>query len=200
METAQVILFVLRNFRAIIKLVLWLLVFLILSVAMMAYGISIIFGNYDVTNPRNPVFAGGYSFPLGVPFRYTSLFGEDRGDNFHEGVDMAVPIGSPLYAVKDGVINYLSTEGNGGIAIGIMGDDGRWYYYAHLNEYAPGIKEGMMVSSGQVIGYSGNTGRSTGPHLHFGIKEGGRWIDPLPFLNQIEKLFAGRKKLMFKTF
>lgn len=189
METAQVIIFILRNFKTIVKIVFWILVFIIMAVAMMTYGMAMIFGSYDVADPANPVFAGGYCFPLSGSFRYTSFFGDDRGDHKHQGVDMAVPVGSPLYAVQNGEIDYKQIESIGGIAIGLKADDGNWYYYAHLSTYAPGIAKGTRVSGGQVIGYSGNTGRSTGPHLHFGIKQGGRWVDPLPFLKQIEKEF-----------
>ena len=187
METAQVIIFILRNFKTIVKIVFWILVFIIMAVTMMTYGMAMIFGSYDITNPGNPVFAGGYCFPLGVPFTYTSLWGDDRGDYIHHGVDMAVPVGSPLYAVQNGEIDYKQIESIGGIAIGLKADDGNWYYYAHLSTYAPGVAKGTRISGGQVIGYSGNTGVSTGPHLHFGIKQNGNWIDPLPFLKQIEK-------------
>ena len=184
-ETAQVIILILRNFKTVVKILFWILVFIIMTVAMMTYGIAMIFGSYDVTNPSNPVFAGGYCFPLGVPYSYTSFWGEERGDSIHHGVDMAVPDGTPLYAVQNGEIDYKQTESIGGIAIGLKANDGNWYYYAHLNGYAPGIKKGSKVTGGQVIAYSGNTGKSTGPHLHFGIKQNGRWINPLPFLEQI---------------
>lgn len=187
METAQVIIFILRNFKTIVKIVFWILVFIIMAVAMMTYGMAMIFGSYDITTPGNPVFAGGYCFPLGVPFTYTSFFGDDRGDHIHHGVDMAVPVGSPLYAVKDGMIDYKEIETIGGVAIGLKADDGNWYYYAHLSTYAPGIAKGTRVSGGQVIGYSGNTGQSTGPHLHFGIKNRGTWIDPYPLLKKIRE-------------
>jgi murein DD-endopeptidase MepM/ murein hydrolase activator NlpD len=97
----------------------------------------------------------------------------------HHGVDFAVPQGTPIYAPADGVIaaaapyggygNYIRIEHGGGIATA----------YGHLSRFVPRLKPGTRVSRGQVVGYTGNTGRSTGPHLHFEVLTDGKTVDPL---------------------
>jgi hypothetical protein len=179
------VLIIAKNLKRILKLVVLLIFITIVMLSVITQSLTNIFANYNLTDPGNPVFAGGYCFPIGVPFRYTSYFGEDRGDSSHHGVDLAIPIGSPLYSIKSGTISQMSISSIGGIEISIFGDDGRTYYYGHLNNYAPGIASGIRVTSGQIIGFSGNTGKSTGPHLHFGINTNNGWINPLPLLSSI---------------
>jgi len=102
----------------------------------------------------------------------------------HTGCDFAVPIGTPVLAVADGKIEHA----NWGKAYGnqvVQKVDGGWVIYAHLN--AVRCKPGQSVTKGQIIGESGNSGNSTGPHLHFEMRDNIRWsagkpIDPKEIL------------------
>lgn len=98
----------------------------------------------------------------------------------HNGIDIAVPIGTPVRSVSHGIAS-VGYDALLGIHIRVR-DASFEYLYAHLN--AALVKDGDVVTPGQVLGLSGNTGRSTGPHLHFGIKDltKGVWRDPLTIL------------------
>jgi hypothetical protein len=97
----------------------------------------------------------------------------------HEGVDFAVPQGTPVYAASDGVITGAKPNGGYGNWIQIDHGDGVATTYSHLSRFAPRIKPGTKVARGELVAFSGNTGRSTGPHLHFEIRSSGKPIDPL---------------------
>ncbi len=97
----------------------------------------------------------------------------------HLGVDYAAPIGTPIRAVGDGVVNFADWSGGGGRVIKLRHNSTYLTAYKHLSGFAKGIRPGAKVQQGQVIGYVGNTGLSTGPHLHFEFYQSGRYIDPL---------------------
>jgi murein DD-endopeptidase MepM/ murein hydrolase activator NlpD len=97
----------------------------------------------------------------------------------HEGVDLAVPIGTPVYAASDGMIEKVGPYAGYGNYVRIEHGDGLATAYGHLSRFAPGIKPGMHVAQGQLVAFSGNTGRSTGPHLHFEVLTDGQPVDPL---------------------
>ncbi len=97
----------------------------------------------------------------------------------HEGVDWAAPVGTPVRAAFAGKISYAADKGTFGNFVQIEHQNGRATGYAHLNGFASGIKPSATVQAGDVIGYVGTTGRSTGPHLHFELYAGGKSIDPL---------------------
>lgn len=97
----------------------------------------------------------------------------------HLGVDFAAPVGTPVRAVGDGVIAEAGVRGGAGKMIRIRHNSEYATAYKHLSGFAKGIHSGSRVQQGQIIGYSGNTGLSTGPHLHFEFFQGGRYIDPL---------------------
>jgi murein DD-endopeptidase MepM/ murein hydrolase activator NlpD len=100
------------------------------------------------------------------------------GGRVHNAIDIMAPAGAPVVAAADGTIRRLRTGGLGGITIYQVGADGvTLYYYAHLQRYAAGIRDGLPVQRGQVIAYVGDTGNA-GPgnyHLHFSV---GRLTDP----------------------
>lgn len=96
----------------------------------------------------------------------------------HNGVDYAAPTGTPVRAMADGKVIFAGRKGPNGNLIRIDHGGGLVSAYAHLHRIGPGIERGVHVRQKQVIGQVGSTGRSTGPHLHFGVKQGGRWIDP----------------------
>ena len=97
----------------------------------------------------------------------------------HEGVDLAVPIGTPVYAATDGTIEKVGPYAGYGNYVRIEHGEGLATAYGHLSRFAPGIKPGVHVAQGQLVAFSGNTGRSTGPHLHFEVLTDGRPVDPL---------------------
>jgi murein DD-endopeptidase MepM/ murein hydrolase activator NlpD len=97
----------------------------------------------------------------------------------HEGVDLAVPIGTPVYAASDGFIGKVGPYAGYGNYVRIEHGPGLATAYGHLSRFAPGIKEGVRVAQGQLVAFSGNTGRSTGPHLHFEVLTDGKPVDPL---------------------
>jgi murein DD-endopeptidase MepM/ murein hydrolase activator NlpD len=98
-------------------------------------------------------------------------FLESRGQYArHLAIDIGAPRGTPILATTEGEIVRLTRERRGGITIYQKDDKGRYlFYYCHLSRYAQGLRVGRQVSKGEVIGYVGSTGRTTGPHLHFSI-------------------------------
>lgn len=97
----------------------------------------------------------------------------------HTGIDYAAPSGTPVRSVADGVVTFRAYKGAGGNTIKIKHPGNLTSGYLHLKGYAKGLKVGSRVSQGQVIGYVGSTGRSTGPHLDFRLWKGSQPINPL---------------------
>lgn len=106
------------------------------------------------------------------------------GGRTHKGVDMIGSSGRPLYAMAPGTVR-LSTHSLGGKQIYLYGDDGITYYYAHLSGYVQGVNSGSRVVRGQHIGFNGNTGNSSTPHLHLGMIVGGTYVNPYPTVRQV---------------
>ncbi|QUJ78106.1 M23 family metallopeptidase [Sulfitobacter albidus] len=126
----------------------------------------------------------GAGFLMPVAGTKTSSFGPrhhpilNRTIN-HNGVDWAAPTGTPIHAVAAGRISRADRSPSYGNIIYIDHPGGAQSRYAHQHEFAPGIKRGATVSAGQLIGFVGTTGRSTGPHLHFELHLNGKPVDPL---------------------
>jgi murein DD-endopeptidase MepM/ murein hydrolase activator NlpD len=97
----------------------------------------------------------------------------------HEGIDIAIPQGTPVYAASEGVVAGARPNGGYGNWVRIDHGDGVATVYGHLSRFAPRIKPGTRVARGELIAFSGNTGRSTGPHLHFEVLTDGKPVDPL---------------------
>ena len=97
----------------------------------------------------------------------------------HEGIDYAAPIGTPVSAVGDGTVIKSQYSGGYGNLIIVKHPNGYETYYGHLSKYGKGVKKGARVKQGQVIGYVGSTGLSTGPHLDFRIKKNGTFFNYL---------------------
>ncbi|KNZ70538.1 peptidase M23 [Thermincola ferriacetica] len=116
----------------------------------------------------------------------TSTFYEDREGKKHRALDIAVPIGTPIIASYNGVV-FKGDQGDGGLGkyVYIVHNNGLTTYYGHLSDWAP-IKDGTAVNTGTLIGWSGNTGRSTGPHLHFAIKSAQSFVDPALLLVDLQ--------------
>jgi len=123
---------------------------------------------------RTPIDGGRLSSGYGR--RKHPILGYTR---MHRGVDFAAPRGTPIYAAGNGTVTYAGRKGSYGKYIRIRHNSDYSTAYAHLNGYARGIRKGKRVNQGQIIGYVGSTGRSTGPHLHYEILKGGRQTNPL---------------------
>jgi murein DD-endopeptidase MepM/ murein hydrolase activator NlpD len=99
----------------------------------------------------------------------------------HEGVDMSAPQGTPIYAAKSGKVTRTSYQAGGaGYYVSINHGDGFTSVYMHMTHYI--VSPGQYVNAGQVIGYVGSTGGSTGPHLHFGIAYNGTYVNPMKYV------------------
>ena len=105
----------------------------------------------------------------------------------HRGTDFAAPTGTPIVASGSGIIEQVGWNGAYGKYIRIKHNSKYKTAYAHLNGYARGIKKGAKVRQGQIIGYVGSTGRSTGPHLHYEVLVNGKRMN-----SQRLKLPSGR--------
>jgi murein DD-endopeptidase MepM/ murein hydrolase activator NlpD len=97
----------------------------------------------------------------------------------HYGVDYGAPVGTPVQVTADGTVKFAGRKGGGGNMVTIRHTNGYETNYLHLSRYGKGIRKGTRVSQGQVIGYVGSTGLSTGPHLDYRVTLNGRWINPL---------------------
>ncbi len=101
----------------------------------------------------------------------------------HNGVDFAASTGTPVWAAADGVITWAGPKGPNGNLVSIRHASGYESHYAHLHRIQRGIRVGAEVQQRDPIGTVGTTGRSTGPHLHFGLKRHSRFVDPMAVLN-----------------
>ncbi|WP_038040429.1 peptidoglycan DD-metalloendopeptidase family protein [Thermus tengchongensis] len=132
------------------------------------------------------------SLPRGLPLRgyegITSFFGMRKnpfgpGYEFHDGLDFAAPYGAPVYATGSGVVARTGWMGAYGLAVLLDHAEGYQTLYGHLFRLA--VRPGQRVERGQVLGYVGSTGRSTGPHLHYGVYRYGAPVDPRPYLDPL---------------
>ena len=108
----------------------------------------------------------------------------DGGRRPHRGIDIFARKGTSVVAVADGIISYIGDQPKGGYCLWLTTESGASFYYAHLDRWAPGLYEGMEVSTGDLLGFVGNTGnaRTTPPHLHFGISQNDEMVNPYPVL------------------
>ncbi|HEY0883866.1 MAG TPA: M23 family metallopeptidase, partial [Ramlibacter sp.] len=129
-----------------------------------------------------------------APSALTDMFDEARGGRRHEAIDILAPTGTKVFAVDDGTVAKLFTSRPGGLTVYQFDPQGRLaYYYAHLDRYAKGLKEGMALRRGDLVGYVGTSGNAGNtPHLHFAVFRLGperRWwegdpINPYPALRR----------------
>jgi murein DD-endopeptidase MepM/ murein hydrolase activator NlpD len=136
---------------------------------------------YRIAAERAP-----FALPIRSGFRFTSGFGQ-RWGRMHEGTDFAGPIGTPVYATADGVVTEAGWSSGYGRLIKIQHDFGIETRYAHLN--AMRVSVGQRVSRGERIGDMGNSGRSTGPHLHYEVRVGGRAVNPMTYIRAGRDVF-----------
>ena len=140
---------------------------------------------------RMPVDGAHVSSPFG--YRRHPIAGDVR---LHTGVDLSVPMGRKVYAAADGTIAFVGTQNGYGNYVIVRHNGTYETAYAHLRNFAPGLRAGHVIRRGAVIGNVGMTGDSTGPHLHFEALENGEFINPLRLraLNTVDTL-PDRKQL-----
>ena len=143
-----------------------------------------------------PVNATRVSSPYGT--RFHPILKTYR---MHSGIDYAAPTGTPIMAPADGVVSFAGVKGGYGNAIMLNHRKGMETLYGHMSAFVSGVSAGKSVKAGDVIGFVGSTGRSTGPHLHYEVRINGQIVDPstvaLPArtLNNTElAAFKGRVK------
>jgi murein DD-endopeptidase MepM/ murein hydrolase activator NlpD len=117
----------------------------------------------------------------------------------HHGVDYAAPVGTPVRAVADGTVTYKGYDKAAGNMLKIKHPGNLQSGYLHLRGFAKGVRVGARVTQGQVIGYVGSTGRSTGPHLDFRIWKGGKAINPLSIPQRPAEPIAKGNKARFES-
>ncbi len=126
-----------------------------------------------------------YAWPLNVRGRLTSYFGRRdlviNGSNFHAGIDIAAPAGTPILATKNGVVAKAGWLGGYGYAVYVNHNDGTQTRYAHMSQVF--VVQSQSVRQGEQLGLVGSTGISTGPHLHFELRVHGYAANPLEYLN-----------------
>ena len=124
--------------------------------------------------------------PVQGSFRFTSGFGM-RWGRLHAGTDFAASHGTPIYATADGVVTHATWLSGYGRLIKIQHEFGIETRFAHLSRIR--VQVGERVSKGQRIGDMGNTGRSTGTHLHYEVRVGGKPVNPMNFIKAARDVF-----------
>ena len=127
-----------------------------------------------------------FDTPVKSAYRFTSGFGQ-RWGRLHAGTDFAAPVGTPIYATADGVVTHAGWSSGYGRLIKIQHEFGIETRYAHLN--AMHVSVGQRVSRGERIGDMGNSGRSTGPHLHYEVRVGGNPVNPMTYIRAGQDVF-----------
>jgi murein DD-endopeptidase MepM/ murein hydrolase activator NlpD len=136
--------------------------------------------------------------------RLSSSFGMrkhpiDGYNKMHKGTDFAAPMGTPIMASGSGVITRARWCGGGGNCIKIKHNSTYQTIYAHMKSFARGIKEGMRIKQGQIIGYVGSTGKSTGPHLHYEVVKNGKKINSQRLKLPSGKILKTKNRKIFEV-
>ena len=127
-----------------------------------------------------------FAIPVISNYRYTSGFGK-RWGRPHNGVDFAAPKGTPIHTTADGTVSFAGWEGGYGWLIKIRHAFGIETRYAHLSKIR--VKKGQRVSRGDRIGDMGSSGNSTGTHLHYEVREGGKAVNPMRYIKAAKDVF-----------
>ena len=136
--------------------------------------------------------------------RLSSAFGMrkhpiDGYNKMHRGTDFAAPMGTPIMASGSGVITRARWCGGGGNCVKIKHNSTYETIYAHMQSFARGIKEGLRVKQGQIIGYVGSTGNSTGPHLHYEVVQNGKKINSQKLKLPSGKVLKNKERKVFEV-
>ena len=159
---------------------------------------------FDGWKTMDAVPHGGFvSVPSQKPvrdFHFTSSFGV-RSDPFqgnarmHAGMDMAGPVGTPVYATADGIVGRAERAGGYGNLVQLEHGKGLETRYGHLSQML--VRQGQRVHRGDLIALMGSTGRSTGSHLHYEVRIDGHAVNPMPFLQSADYLMALQNRQPF---
>lgn len=136
---------------------------------------------YRIAATRAP-----FAMPVKNSFRYTSGFGM-RWGRMHSGTDFAAPHGTPIFSTADGVVVHAGWQSGYGRLVKIQHEFGIETRYAHMSKIR--VKKGQRVSRGDRIGDMGNTGRSTGTHLHYEVRVGGKAVNPMIYIKAANNVF-----------
>ena len=136
--------------------------------------------------------------------RLSSSFGMrkhpiDGYNKMHKGTDFAAPMGTPIMASGDGIITRARWCGGGGNCVKIKHNSTFETIYAHMEKFGRGIKEGIRIKQGQIIGYVGSTGKSTGPHLHYEVIKNGKKINSQKLKLPSGKILKGNERKIFEV-
>jgi len=136
--------------------------------------------------------------------RLSSAFGMrkhpiDGFNKMHRGTDFAAPMGTPIMASGGGIIERARWCGGGGNCIKIKHNSIYQTIYAHMKSFGRGIKEGVRVKQGQIIGYVGSTGNSTGPHLHYEVIKNGKKINSQKLKLPSGKILKKKERKLFEV-
>ena len=126
-----------------------------------------------------------YKDLLKIGIKITSPFGNrlhpvtKQPDRFHNGIDIATPIGTPIYAPDDGKVDWLRSDEKGGLMMRATLKNGYTLGFAHLDKFNPDLQvAGSKFAKGKILAYTGNSGASTGPHLHLTVRKNEELLDP----------------------
>ncbi len=144
---------------------------------------------------------------LKIPLKYSRVSSKFDKNRFHPvlhrhkahlGVDFAAPTGTPIWAAADGTITFIGRNRAAGNMVVLDHGNGMVSVYMHLHRFRRGLDKGDEVRQRQVIGYVGSTGRSTGPHLHFGVKVNGVYVDPMKLEPRRADPVPARERSVYK--
>ena len=121
---------------------------------------------------------------ISSPFGTRRYYGRVTSNHFHDGIDFEAQMGDPILAAGDGVINHQDWYYQYGRTVKITHADNLETLYGHMSRFETGLAPGSHVKKGDIIGYVGSTGRSTGPHLHFSVIVSGKFVDPAPYVSE----------------
>ncbi len=160
-----------------------------------------LYGHYDESGKsivktlmKTPINGARLSSPFGM--RKHPIDGFNK---MHRGTDFAAPMGTPIMASGDGVIVKAGWCGGGGNCVKIKHNSVYQTIYAHMSKFANKVKKGVRVKQGQIIGYVGSTGKSTGPHLHYEVIENGKKINSQTLKLPSGKILKGEDRKLFET-
>jgi len=143
---------------------------------------------------KTPINGARLSSPFGM--RKHPIDGFNK---MHKGTDFAAPTGTPIMASGTGVIKKAGWCGGGGNCVVIKHNSTYQTIYAHMSKFANGIRSGVRVKQGQIIGYVGSTGKSTGPHLHYEVVVNGKKVNSQTLKLPSGKILKGEKRKLFET-
>jgi murein DD-endopeptidase MepM/ murein hydrolase activator NlpD len=145
---------------------------------------------------------------LRSPLRYSRITSRFSHRRFHPilkthrphyGVDYGAPVGTPVRVTAHGVVTFAGRDGGAGRMVKVRHPNGYITAYLHLSRFASGVRSGARVRQGEVIGYVGTSGLSTGPHLDYRVQRGGRWIDPLSLRSEPAEPLAEESREEFRA-